>query len=221
MIIATTLSCILGVGLTCKSILRRDDARMSLANEDRAELRRLNADLKALRGQLASRRSEQAVEIIKAARHPQHDLSTDEVDPFPAFEGDEGEKDVSDQQASLSDAEVRVRMDTRFARESVDPAWRNGAIPMLQRQFAAHLGDGARITDIDCRQSLCRVKTVHGDIEAYNKFSRDMVRAGSNEWQGQALMNLESEPQAGREVLAVAYMAKPGEDLSAMLGREP
>jgi hypothetical protein len=193
---------------------------MSLANEDRAELSRLSADLKSLRGQLASRRTEQAVAIMEAARH-QRDSSTDEVDPFPALEGDEGEEAASDQQASLSDAEVRVRMETRFARESVDSAWRNGAIPTLQRQFAAKLGQGARITDIDCRQSLCRVKTVHGDLEAYNKFSRDMVRAGSNEWQGQALMNLESEPQAGREVLAVAYMAKPGEDLSAMLGEEP
>jgi hypothetical protein len=220
-IAAISLLCLLGVGLAYSFVSRTANARTNSTGEDLASISELREELQQLRRGLASRRTEHAIEILKAAR---------QQDSEPAKPEDNALEETSDEASPAAPApgkklvteqEAEVRLERRFASESVDSTWRSEAVPALQRLFSGHTGAGSRITGIDCRQSMCRVETVHKDFGTYRTLAYDVVTSMNEPWRGAAMMHVVGDPEAPGEVKAIAYMAKPGVDLATMMQEDP
>lgn len=222
LIAAIALPCALGVGLAYVFASRTAGARTNADTSDGAALSELQAEVKQLKQELSARRTERAVEVLKAARHGDSNAPDGEGAEEEA-QGQPGPAALSAAATSarpLTEEEAGFRLENRFASEPVDAAWRREATAILQRQFTAKAGPGSRVTEIDCKQSLCRVEMVHKDFDTYRDFGHATFTSSSAEWRGGAMMHVVGDREAG-EVKSIAYLARPGEDIGLIMQEEP
>jgi hypothetical protein len=222
-ITATSLSCVLSAGLAYALAARRADADANPGASDHAALVEVQAELRRVKQELSDRRSQRALELLQAARRadPEAAASSDGAEEESEGEQEDGSdtRPRAPDPRTVTEEQAKARLADRFAREPMDMAWRREATAQLQRQFSATATAGSRVTGIDCRQSLCRVDTIHKDFDTYREFAHAAITSPHNEWRGGTLMHVLGEPNAG-ELRAVAYLARPGEDLGRMLQDE-
>ena len=101
------------------------------------------------------------------------------------------------------------------ARFDADPPEVDGALERyVARRVAAHMPAGSRLDAIECRQMLCRVRSLHPDRPTYDAF----ISAGLSDsnpdtrlWPGQVWVAVPGESKSGEvgaRVVSVIYLQR-------------
>ena len=109
------------------------------------------------------------------------------------------------------------QLESLFARERLDAGWTARARGEFESKLARHIPAGSRVRSIECRQSMCRIESAHGDPLTYQQFLESAFRDPSTQlWTaGGFAMATTDYDEAGNRV-AVAYLAREGEALSVL-----
>lgn len=108
---------------------------------------------------------------------------------------------------------LRERMDQCFTQERPDPSWAAQAKQQVEASLAAVLPSSSAIRSVECRTTMCRIESTHGDREQYQRFIQDgLMNPDKQAWNGAFLALRFGEPTDG-PMLAVVYVAREGEEL--------
>jgi hypothetical protein len=120
---------------------------------------------------------------------------------------------------AITDQDVQTGLSAGFQSEVVDTTWAPAAARTIQGDFSRALSANSSIESVECRQSLCRIQTVHSDVDTYRTFAYGALTSAANEWSGARYMHLQETLPDGR-VRSVAYAAREGADLMAFVDAE-
>jgi hypothetical protein len=109
--------------------------------------------------------------------------------------------------------EMREGLETFFQSDSYDPAWSQRTTETLTRGIHAVLPSGSRLQRLECRGTLCRIETSHADLDAYRTYTQDAFMGQARLTTGAAFGTVVGEPVPGRPVVAVAFLARDGNEL--------
>jgi hypothetical protein len=113
-------------------------------------------------------------------------------------------------------AMIRERLDDYFARERPDPVWAPDAQRTAEARIVGAIPKTSEVRSIECRASMCRIETVHQDLDHYQQYvHRAFMDPETHLWNGGFFATLLGEPTEGR-VTTVAYLARDGEALPSM-----
>ncbi|HTE53459.1 MAG TPA: hypothetical protein VK698_21540 [Kofleriaceae bacterium] len=107
--------------------------------------------------------------------------------------------------------EMRDTIEESFAADHPDAASRDLA-QGLERGVRAVLPPGSSVSRLECRSSLCRVETVHANIDEFRTFADraymtvDPTRVSN----GPVFAGLVHAPVEGEPLVAVAYLGREG-----------
>jgi hypothetical protein len=102
-----------------------------------------------------------------------------------------------------------------FAGQAADPSWSQVAEGTMTREINRHLPQGSSIQSVQCRQSMCQLRSSHASMDTYEKFTEDALYSReSGLWNG-AITSLVVENGAGG-VQSISYIAREGQDLPAL-----
>lgn len=220
-IAAIALPCLFSAGIAYSFVSDPANANTSSDGQEGADESELHAEVQRLKRELASRRAERVIDILRATQQQDPNL-TDPDDGVAEEAQDESiQVATSPGKRAFTEQEAADRLENRFASEAVDTAWRSEAAPILRQQFSDLAGAGTLVTGIDCRQSLCRVDMVHKDLDTLRDFGREMVASEKSVWRGAGMMHVVGDPEAPGELRVLAYMARPGVDLAQMMMEDP
>jgi hypothetical protein len=109
--------------------------------------------------------------------------------------------------------EMRDGFETLFQSDPYDAGWSQRTTETLTRGIHAVLPPGSRLQRLECRGTLCRVETSHADLEAYRTYTQDAFMGQTRLTTGAAFGTVLGEPVPGRPVVAVAFLARDGNEL--------
>ncbi|HSP77097.1 MAG TPA: hypothetical protein VLQ93_01110 [Myxococcaceae bacterium] len=112
-----------------------------------------------------------------------------------------------------STEEIITRMDARFFGEGFDPSWSYEARERAE-QLGTRMPEGSRVVSLECRSSMCRMEMSHPNLESFQDFMQKSLLGGESEWDGPFMAGLKGDPGQPGELVAVAYLARAGADLS-------
>lgn len=127
----------------------------------------------------------------------------------------EPNKPAADRPTHMPDVrEMAAQIDGKFARESVDPGWSLGAEHQLRQALESKPSPGTTLASISCRQSLCRVESLHTSLEGFHAYVKSSYQAEDRPlWNGAFTALVTEQSEAG--VKAVSFIAKEGSDIPA------
>ncbi len=120
-------------------------------------------------------------------------------------------EDPAPADAVLTTQEVRDHVEASFA--AAAPAASSDLGQGLDRGVRAALSAGSSVRSVECRGSLCRVETVHPDVDDFRDFMRRAFQDSTRIANGPAFVSLVDEPEPGQPVVAVAYVGREGSRL--------
>jgi hypothetical protein len=178
----------------------------------RAELARLRTlvEVKPTDGGLMAGAGEGGAAVAELARR----TARQEVRRAIAEQVADRSGDAADESNSAGDAvpaapdveESRDRVLSAFTDEPVDRNWGPTSSGELDRMVRAALPAGSRLTAVECRSTMCRLKLVHADPEAQPQFLRKAFR----DWSGSIFVAEERRDAGGLTVALIA--ARPGRE---------
>jgi hypothetical protein len=180
-------------------------------------------EIDRVRTEMNDLKSRQAGLLVAAqqVRQPAETASGQGDGSAPAGQGEDelqtpdAEESRDAQQEAYSEEKIAQALDSRFGAEAVDPAWADGAAREATRAISADLPDGTTIEKVECRQSMCRVDTVHENAGAFRSFVTDALLSHDRQlWNGGITSSLRETTDSG--VTAVTYIAKDGEAIPAI-----
>ncbi|WP_163992868.1 hypothetical protein [Pyxidicoccus caerfyrddinensis] len=108
---------------------------------------------------------------------------------------------------------VSERIEERFGTEPPDTAWARDAEHTAEGGVRAALPDHSLLRSVECRASMCRIETEHGDPERSQTFVRTaFMTPGRQVWNG-GFLSMRSEDSADGKVVMVTYLARQGMEL--------
>ena len=117
--------------------------------------------------------------------------------------------------ASPPPVEPNVRLASAFVAERPDPAWTEAANRLADARLGAALPASSALRSVECRSSLCRIETVHPDMEHYQRFfQRAFVDQDTRAWNG-AVTTAELTEAGDGSVHVISYLAREGSPLLA------
>jgi hypothetical protein len=113
-----------------------------------------------------------------------------------------------------SRAEVRDGLETLFQSDPYDPGWSQRTTETLTRGVHAVLPSGSRLQRVECRGTLCRIETSHADLDAYFVYTKDAFQGSKTRVTTSGVFQtVVGEPASGSPVVAVAFLARDGNEL--------
>jgi hypothetical protein len=113
----------------------------------------------------------------------------------------------------LEVAEVRDLYESSFTHEKPDPQWVAEAQSTAEAKLTGAMPETSQVRSIACRSSMCRLETVHEDVEHYQQFVQSaFFNPETKLWNGGFFSTPLSAPGDGKLVI-VSYLARDGEDL--------
>jgi hypothetical protein len=110
--------------------------------------------------------------------------------------------------------DVGVSLGRAFANERVDSIWSANAKHRLEEGLGSLLIDGSSITSIDCRSTICLIKTAHRDRDNFVTFMQSALRSRLNKtWNGPFFYQLESDKEGA--VAGLAYIGREDHEFAA------
>jgi hypothetical protein len=109
--------------------------------------------------------------------------------------------------------DMREGLETFFQNDRYDPAWSQRTTETLTQGIHAVLPSGSRLQRLECRGTLCRIETSHADLDAYRTYTQDAFMGQTRLTTGAAFGTVVGEPVPGRPVVAVAFVARDGNEL--------
>jgi len=159
---------------------------------------------------VAARKPVNAAQIAPSRRAP---------DPLPLAESaarrtDDAAAEPSGAKRTPSTPEVRERFDAVFGAEAVDASWSGRAADALAKSVQALLPAGSTLRRVECRGTLCRIETLHADVDGFRTYAQDAfvhreTRVGASGF----FASLVGEPAPGEPVVGVVYLAREGKQL--------
>jgi hypothetical protein len=148
----------------------------------------------------------------------QDDLSASREGPFRS---DTGPKPVSP--PVLRDekyVQLRALLEKRFAAESRDSSWSDEATARVADALIPKLPAGSELVDVDCRQSMCRLKASHLNSSNYAQFAQEVLALGrESDWPSGMLIVRDDEDPAHPET--IAFLARPEHPLPSLSDSPP
>jgi len=117
--------------------------------------------------------------------------------------------DPSLQNERASDEVYLAHVADEFGKEAVHPTW--NPTNALRDKVSRALPKGSSIRTLECRSTMCRMETSHGDALAYQAFTRSFMLGGGAPpiWTGPAFLTVIREIERdGDELVAVAYLGR-------------
>ncbi len=158
----------------------------------RRELDALRQDVSRLQGSLAS---------IAAAVATPVEAATD--DPWPP----EHETDAHFEAESAARDRREQAIENAMALERPDPGWSRDAREVIHDAINSEELAGARLLDVDCRASICRVEALHESPESVAHFQH-LFPARVGELMPRSTMRVHDEGQGVTR--SVVYLAREG-----------
>ena len=122
----------------------------------------------------------------------------------------------------LTRGELRDGFESFFQNDPHDAAWSQRTTDALTRGVHAVLPTGSRLQRLECRGTLCRIETSHADLDAYHVYTVGAFQGPETRVTTSAMFQtVVGEPVAGKPVVAVAFLARDGNelpDVETMLG---
>jgi hypothetical protein len=132
----------------------------------------------------------------------------------PAIERTSEPTDAPAGKPARTAAEVRDGFELVFQAEPVDLAWSQRTAEALTRGVQAVLPVGSRLQHVECRGTLCRIETSHGDLAAYHSYVLGAFQDRDTRVTTSAMYaTLIGEPAPGKPVASVAFVARDGNEL--------
>lgn len=137
------------------------------------------------------------------------------------------EPKVSEDQAASRSAptaeEMRDQLEVSFAGEApVTPS--QDRTPGIEKRVRAVIPTGSSVRRMECRSSLCRIETVHPNLEEFRDFVQrgyltlDFATRVSN---GPVFVALLAPPVEGQPVVGVAFLGLDGTTLASLTPSAP
>lgn len=101
----------------------------------------------------------------------------------------------------------QVLLDVAFAEALPDPQWEHEAEPRAEESMKTLLPDGAQLTELKCRGTLCRAEVAHQHGSDHRTLIDTAARTDFD-WPGPTVIVRE---QRGDDVVSIAYFGKVGE----------
>jgi hypothetical protein len=112
-------------------------------------------------------------------------------------------------------AKVRDLLETSFTGEQPDPQWVAQAQSTAKTKLTEAMPDTSSVRSIACRSSMCRIETIHEDVQHYQEFvQRAFLNPETKVWNGGFFSTPLTAPGNGKLVV-VSYLARDGADLPA------
>ncbi|GEN12107.1 hypothetical protein SAMN05443572_111228 [Myxococcus fulvus] len=113
----------------------------------------------------------------------------------------------------LSTAQLRQRLEDYFGDEPFDPAWARSAEQLATDGVRAALPTAAQLRSIQCRASLCRIETEHGDSEQSLSFVHTAFMNPERQVWNAAFVTVRGEDSTEDRIVTVTYLAREGVEL--------
>jgi hypothetical protein len=111
-------------------------------------------------------------------------------------------------------AKIHEAMDGAFEAESAEADWANHARYATLNKLGAALPADARIESVECRSSMCRIRTVHNSATSANAFINDkLMQDDDMPWAGPVSVGVVAEAPNGGPVTLVTYLGREGHQL--------
>jgi hypothetical protein len=133
-----------------------------------------------------------------------------------AAEAPEGATPDEADKQEMSDEEMKTlvlaSVHSTFDAEPRDAAWSNQADRQLTAAVNAGMPKGSSLDKAECRTSLCKVETHHGNLEEFRSFVNDAFMDRERQvWNGGFYAAVVDQSDEG--VVAVSYLAKEGQSV--------
>jgi hypothetical protein len=113
------------------------------------------------------------------------------------------------EQAPKNEADYADAVDVSFYAEDSDPAWSRGAEKLTISALTSALPSASKIGAVECRTTLCRMESVHRDLDAYGAYVEAAFASRDRElWNG-GFATFITE-RTGAEVRVVSFFAREG-----------
>lgn len=102
-----------------------------------------------------------------------------------------------------------------FTSPNRDPAWAKEAQTAAVSKLREILPQSSQMRAVECHSTMCRIETVHDDVETYRQFAQRVVfDSASRPWNGAVFAGvLEDGKPSDERVTTVMYIAREGESL--------
>jgi len=127
-------------------------------------------------------------------------VNEDEVEPAPVPDGD---------QDQVTPNPAFARNEQQFWEEKADKVWApesSQGIADFFEQNSQEESFGSKLSDVECRATLCRVQVVHNDLRAEQEFVMKFASGMSD--QDIKSINFQSEKGPDGRIVEVMYMSK-------------
>jgi hypothetical protein len=115
--------------------------------------------------------------------------------------------------APVTSTEIRVRYDAKFNDERADAEWSRASQATATTKLSAVLPPSSELKSVECRASMCKIETLHQDVEHYQAFAQSAFMDSTTvPWNGGFFSTGAVEPGTGK-FLAVAYLSREGQEL--------
>jgi hypothetical protein len=113
----------------------------------------------------------------------------------------------------MEPAEQRARYSSKFNEEPRDAQWASASQATATAKLTAVLPPSSELTSVECRSSMCKIETVHEDVERYHEFAKGaFMDPKTVPWNGAFFSTGSVDPATGKFV-AVAYLVREGEPM--------
>lgn len=102
-----------------------------------------------------------------------------------------------------------------FDAQAHDAQWTRSLASRLDEQLRLRGGTGSNILALDCRSSLCRVRTQHDEEASYQSYVAALFDSTTG-WDGPKVVLRDTTPTDGK-ITATVFVAKPGTEMPYLM----
>jgi hypothetical protein len=111
-------------------------------------------------------------------------------------------------------ARTHKTIEGSFQAEPMEADWASHAKYLAQDKLTAALGPESRIESIECRSSMCRIRSVHADPNSANQFINSKLgQDDSLPWRGPFTVGVVEEAPNNGPVTLITYLGREGHHL--------
>jgi hypothetical protein len=113
--------------------------------------------------------------------------------------------------AESSSDDQRAHLQVRFAAERTDTAWATASRQALHDELGRFASADARLQEVECRSSMCRVVLTLNSPEAGTRFMESWLHERT--WTGPGFVAPEDASPGGDAKSMVVFLGRPGTQL--------
>lgn len=158
----------------------------------------------------SARRAPIAIPVLRPASR----AADDDAPDLTAVAEPATSKPEPEQAPSLQPEEVRDRLEAYFHEDTAGSSWSHDAAQTIEQRLPAILPLGSMMRSVECRTRFCRIETAHAGLDQFIQFTDSAFKMPDTKlWNGGYFATVLAEPIPGETVVAIAYLARDGQEL--------